>query len=472
MTSDEFGRGLEPATFTVDARGALVLSSAALALLGYRPDEAEPTLALINRHLYPARPADLGGRDHGGRRWRQRRPPGCAWSTGAAGSVTVSCMLSPAHPRCAAPSWSSPARFGSTQERRTSDAVTAATVSRGVIEQAKGMIMVVLDVSADQAFDLLRWQSSNSNTKLRAVADQVVEALVDPVRRSNAPRAARGGSPRGRNVGGHLALNRFRMRPAAPARRRLTGEIPAADLPELLLRAVAGSAQSITIGDAALPEPPLSYVNDAFIALTGYPIAEILGRSCRFLQGADSDPGAVRMLGDAIRHGRPTRIVLRNYRLDGSRFWNEVDLSPVRDGTGRLTHVIGYQMDVTERVERENLLARLAYLDPATGLGNRAWVEQRATQGGDERPCCEVTVFGGHTADGRNLTDDEAILLAAERLSQVVPDGWLARPEARTLLVGSPVEPAAVLTAVRRALAGADGTLDVMVTRAADWPHC
>ena len=65
----------------------------------------------------------------------------------------------------------------------------------------------------------------------------------------------------------------------------------------------------------------------------------------------------------ALDAGRDIRSVLRNYRKDGTPFWNEVHLSAVRDEAGRITHYIGYQSDVSERVEREEQLRSLAYRD-------------------------------------------------------------------------------------------------------------
>jgi PAS domain S-box-containing protein len=317
------------------------------------------------------------------------------------------------------------------QERRTGEALAAVTVSRGEIEQAKGIIMVTLDVSADQAFELLRWQSVNTNVKVRAVAARVIEELADPTDDRRSPRqrlaallhAARGGPSLVRPVPD--ASRRDRHDAVAGAR--------AADLPDLLLRAVAGSAQSISIGDASKPGAPLVYVNDAFAALTGHPMAEIVGKRCSFLHGPETDPATVDEMRDAIRAGRPVRVVVRNYRKDGSTFWNEVDLSPVRDASGTLSHVIGYQADVTERVERENLLTRLAFQDPATGLGNQAWVERRLA--GSTETLYEVTVRGGRSADGQPLSTDDALQAAAERLSTAVDGGWVARPGERTLLV-------------------------------------
>jgi PAS domain S-box-containing protein/diguanylate cyclase (GGDEF)-like protein len=149
--------------------------------------------------------------------------------------------------------------------------------------------------------------------------------------------------------------------------------IPPEVLPAVLLRAVHAAAQGITITDATVPDDPLVYVNPAFLALTGYDRSEVIGRNCRFLQSVDTDPSVVAELGDAVRSGREATVVLLNHRKDGTTFWNEVGLSPVRDDTGALTHFIGYQVDVTERVRREQQLAERARTDALTGLTARGW---------------------------------------------------------------------------------------------------
>ncbi|WP_353651246.1 PAS domain-containing protein [Nakamurella sp. A5-74] len=128
--------------------------------------------------------------------------------------------------------------------------------------------------------------------------------------------------------------------------------IPPDALPLVLMRAVA-AAQSITIADAGSPDAPLVYTNKAFLELTGYDSSAVLGRNCRFLQGPDTDPAAVAELSEAVHAGREVCTVLLNYRRDGTPFWNEVTVTPVQDADGRISHLIGYQVDVTERVEHD-----------------------------------------------------------------------------------------------------------------------
>ncbi len=122
------------------------------------------------------------------------------------------------------------------------------------------------------------------------------------------------------------------------------------------LRAIEFATNGILITDAHSPDNAIVYVNPAFEQLTGYSSAETLGRNCRFLQGKGTDPEAVAVMRDAIRDRLECRVTLLNYRKDGSRFWNEVHVSPVQDDQGDVTHFIGIQSDITGRIRYEHRL--------------------------------------------------------------------------------------------------------------------
>jgi len=125
---------------------------------------------------------------------------------------------------------------------------------------------------------------------------------------------------------------------------------------ELKDRALAACAEGITIADARLPDQPLIYINAGFERLTGYPVEEVLGRNCRFLQGPGTDPATVDALRAAIREQREITVQLLNYRKDGTPFWNRLSITPVRDAAGEVTHLIGVQSDVTGEVEAQEAL--------------------------------------------------------------------------------------------------------------------
>src|SRR5215217_6389761 len=117
----------------------------------------------------------------------------------------------------------------------------------------------------------------------------------------------------------------------------------------LLERAVTASTNSIVISDPNQPDDPIVYVNPAFERTTGYAAEEVLGRNCRLLQGEDRDQPALGELRSALGEGRQCTVVLRNYRKDGTLFWNELSIYPVRDEQGRMTNFVGVQNDITER---------------------------------------------------------------------------------------------------------------------------
>lgn len=118
----------------------------------------------------------------------------------------------------------------------------------------------------------------------------------------------------------------------------------------LYRRAMDEATTGITIADADNGQP-LTYANDAFVEMTGYDREEVLGRNCRFLQGKGTDSDPVQRLHDAIEAGEAVSVELRNYRKDGTEFWNELEIAPVYDDAGRLTHYLGFQSDVTDRRE-------------------------------------------------------------------------------------------------------------------------
>tara|TARA_B100000749_G_C18399439_1_gene454033 strand:+ start:302 stop:778 length:477 start_codon:yes stop_codon:yes gene_type:complete len=122
---------------------------------------------------------------------------------------------------------------------------------------------------------------------------------------------------------------------------------------ELLKKAVDASNDGIVIAEQEGDDNILIYVNKAFERLTGYRADEILYQDCRFLQAGDRDQEGLTAIRSAISDGKSSRVVLRNYRKDGSLFWNELSISPVYNSEDQLTYYIGIQKDVTAQVEFE-----------------------------------------------------------------------------------------------------------------------
>src|ERR671910_424127 len=137
---------------------------------------------------------------------------------------------------------------------------------------------------------------------------------------------------------------------------RFPGRPASEEMRRLLDRAVAASSNGIVITDPRMPDDPIVYVNPAFERISGYPVEEALGHNCRFLQGEDRDQPALDELRSALSEERESRVVLKNYRKDGTPFWNELYVSPVHDEEGRLTNFVGVQNDITERRGIEEIL--------------------------------------------------------------------------------------------------------------------
>ncbi|MBB3332535.1 diguanylate cyclase (GGDEF)-like protein/PAS domain S-box-containing protein [Halomonas campaniensis] len=149
----------------------------------------------------------------------------------------------------------------------------------------------------------------------------------------------------------------------------------------ILESSVASSVNGVVICDAQRPDMPIIYVNPAFERITGYSRAQAIGRNCRFLQGENTEPRATLSLREGIANQRDVHIVIRNYRRDGTTFWNDLYISPVRDDTGQVTHYIGVQNDISTQKEYQSQLAYNASHDALTGLPNRTLLEDRLAQG-------------------------------------------------------------------------------------------
>ncbi len=159
---------------------------------------------------------------------------------------------------------------------------------------------------------------------------------------------------------------------------------------QLLRRSVDASINGIVIADARQPGYPVTFINPTFTEITGYTEAEMLGQSCRILQGENTSKAAVEHIREALHRREEVHITLRNYRKDGEPFWNDLYISPVEDDNGECTHFIGVQKDISDQMSQEAELAFHASHDALTGLPNRSLLEDRLLQ------ACEQAKRQGH----------------------------------------------------------------------------
>ncbi|MFB6120033.1 MAG: PAS domain S-box protein [Halobacteriaceae archaeon] len=122
-----------------------------------------------------------------------------------------------------------------------------------------------------------------------------------------------------------------------------------------LVQAVDAAPIGVTVSDPSREDNPLIYANDGFQKLTGYAEEEVLGRNCRFLQGDATASEPVEEIREAVDAEKSVTVELRNYRRDGTEFWNRVTIAPVRVGE-TVEHFVGFQQDITDRKQSEQEL--------------------------------------------------------------------------------------------------------------------
>ncbi|MDT0631733.1 PAS domain-containing protein [Rubrivirga sp. S365] len=140
--------------------------------------------------------------------------------------------------------------------------------------------------------------------------------------------------------------------------REIGEERVARDRLDLFRRALDATNNLVVVSDATQDDLPITFVNQHFLDVTGYEREEVLGRNCRFLQDRpdgtrDGDQDGVRHLRQSVSAGEAVHVLVRNYTKGGRMFWNDLFVTPVHDAAGRLTHYVGVQNDVTDRVKVE-----------------------------------------------------------------------------------------------------------------------
>lgn len=130
--------------------------------------------------------------------------------------------------------------------------------------------------------------------------------------------------------------------------RKPTREIENADFQ--LMQALTLAQQNFVVTDPSLPDNPIVFASQGFYKLTGYTPTEVIGRNCRFLQGPSTDPASVAVIRQAVDEGRDAAVCLVNYKKDGTPFWNQFFVAPLRGIDGNVVNYVGVQCEVSEDV--------------------------------------------------------------------------------------------------------------------------
>jgi diguanylate cyclase (GGDEF)-like protein/PAS domain S-box-containing protein len=143
---------------------------------------------------------------------------------------------------------------------------------------------------------------------------------------------------------------------------------------------VEAAPEGIVVCDATVAGYPVIFANGAFAQMCGYPVAALLGTNLRMLQGADREQEGRQRMREALERNTPCRVLIRNYRPDGTLFWNEMLMQPVRDPQGRVVQWVGYHRDASDRLRTMERSAQglPAWMreDRLTGLHSRAYFEE------------------------------------------------------------------------------------------------
>ena len=147
-----------------------------------------------------------------------------------------------------------------------------------------------------------------------------------------------------------------------------------------VLKAIESSVNAILITKVGSEARTVEYANPAFEKITGFSSDEVIGNTTAFLLGTDTEQTGLEEIRAATHERRDGHAVVRNYRKDGSLFWNDLYIAPVKNERGVVTHFVEVMNDVTEAKTYEQQLAHQANFDTLTGLANRNLLQDRLQQ--------------------------------------------------------------------------------------------
>ena len=133
-------------------------------------------------------------------------------------------------------------------------------------------------------------------------------------------------------------------------------------IPQVLSAILDECVNGVTLSDPDLEDTPIIYANKAFERLTGYKQEEIIGHNCRFLQGDDRDQPERKQIAKALENHEGVEVTLRNYRKDGTLFYNHLKIVPLFDKKQRVLYYLGVQYDITKQVDDNHQIKNLTEL--------------------------------------------------------------------------------------------------------------
>ncbi len=133
-------------------------------------------------------------------------------------------------------------------------------------------------------------------------------------------------------------------------------------IPQVLAAILDECVNGITLADPDLEDAPIIYANKAFERLTGYQQAEIIGHNCRFLQGKDREQEGRYQISQAMKNHAAVEVTLRNYKKDGTLFFNHLKIVPLFDRKQRVLYYLGVQYDITDKINASDEIKSLTEL--------------------------------------------------------------------------------------------------------------
>jgi diguanylate cyclase (GGDEF)-like protein/PAS domain S-box-containing protein len=225
------------------------------------------------------------------------------------------------------------------------------------------------------------WQHSAAQRQAEEAEDRLVIETGSPVRGREHALTGPDGRPR-RHLVNKLPLygQHGEIAGLLCTIEDITASREAGEKLRLQSRALDASVNAILITRRSGDGNVIEYANPAFARISGYELAEVIGRDCRFLQGTDRDQEGIYALREALGAYREVTVVLRNYRKDGSLFWNQLHVAPVLDQHGATTHWVGVINDITASMRYQRELEHQSTHDALTGLPNRNLFQDRLEQ--------------------------------------------------------------------------------------------